>query len=148
MDNYLIRENVLKQSLAESVKTMLYRFGDSSISNKQYNLSPSILGEMLLRLNAISQLSEGWDGEGAGRIAPEVITKTKRILELSRYPLFISPTARGSVQIEYSTKSRYVEMEISSRDVEVFAVHGEDEYIAEGKENSKIDFFFNFINNE
>lgn len=148
MDNYLIRDQVVKQSLSESVQTRLYQFGDSSISEKQYNLSPSILGEMLLKLRDISQLSEGWDGEGADRIAPDVINRTKRILELSRYPLFVSPTARGSVQIEYSTRGRYVEMEISSRDVEVFAVHGENEYIAEGKESSKIEFFFNFINNE
>lgn len=145
--NYL-QQKCIEQSLSETVQSNLYYFGGASNSTKQYSPVPSILGEMLLRLKYISELTDGWDGEGATRITPEVIGKAGTILGLSRYPLYIAPTARGSVQIEYTSKSRYAEMEIFSDNVEVLAVKENKQYRAEGKENNRIEYFFNFINNE
>lgn len=145
--NYLLPKYI-EQSLSESVQSNLYYFGGASNSIKEYSPVPSILGEMLLRLKYISELTDGWDGEGATRITPEVIGKAGTILGLSRYPLYIAPTARGSVQIEYTSKGRYAEMEIFSDNVEVFAVKENEKYHAEGNERNRIDYFFNFINNE
>lgn len=147
-DSEYLQPKYIEQSLSETVQSKLFYLGGASNSIKEYNPAPSILGEMILRLNYISELKDGWDGEEATKIAPEVIEKAGAILGLSRYPLYIAPTARGSVQIEYTSKSRYAEMEIFSDNVEVLAVKENKQYRAEGKESNRIEYFFNFINNE
>lgn len=76
-----------------------------------------------LRLKEFSNLKEGWDGYNARSISPTVINRTKKILLFPEVPINaeVTPTGRGSIQIEFSLgDSNYFELEISYRKYSVY----------------------------
>ena len=89
-----------------------------------------LLGEAnYKRMQEISRLKYGWDGNKARPIPVSVINRTKDLLKLLPDGAKVFPTGRSSVQIEYHKDAdNYFEIEISSKTYEIFSVMGDDEF--------------------
>lgn len=144
---FVFKKKAVEESLVEPINTRCYSNIVFSSSEKQYKPLSSVIGEMRLKLKAISELQDGWDGKSAKRISKTVISRTEAIIQTSRQSLFISPTARGTIQIEHQFQKRYVEMEIGAKTIKVCSIdNGVDALMIDGDNRQKIDYFFNFIN--
>ena len=90
----------------------------------------SLLGEAnYKRMQEISRLKYGWDGNKARPIPVSVINRTKELLKLLPDGAKIFPTGRSTVQIEYHKDAdNYFEIEISTKTYEVYSVMGDEEF--------------------
>lgn len=70
----------------------------------------------LRRIGELERLDENWDGYGSPRLKPTALARAVRLLILSDAhdaPLpFIGPVSGGGIQIEWSTATRELELEI------------------------------------
>lgn len=89
-----------------------------------------LLGEAnYKRIQEISRLKYGWDGNKARPIPVSVINRTKDLLKLLPDGAKVFPTGRSTVQIEYHKDAdNYFEIEISSKTYEIYSVMGDDEF--------------------
>ncbi len=89
-----------------------------------------LLGEAnYKRIQEISRLKFGWDGNKARPIPVSVINRTKDLLKLLPDGAKVFPTGRSTVQIEYHKDvDNYFEIEISSKTYEIYSVMGNDEF--------------------
>jgi len=80
--------------------------------------------QALNRLDLVAGLPSGWDGEGGPPPNPEIVVSAARLLQnLQRddVPLpFICPIAGGSLQIEWSSAGRHVELELVDQQTVAF----------------------------
>lgn len=89
-----------------------------------------LLGEAnYKRMQEISRLKYGWDGNKARPIPVSVISRTKNLLKLLPDGAKVFPTGRSTVQIEYHKDAdNYFEIEISTKTYEVYSVMGDEEF--------------------
>lgn len=89
-----------------------------------------LLGEAnYKRMQEISRLKYGWDGNKARPIPVSVINRTKDLLKILPNGAKVFPTGRSTIQIEYHKDAdNYFEIEISSKTYEIYSVMGDDEF--------------------
>ena len=89
-----------------------------------------LIGEAnFMRMQEISCLKYGWDGNKARPIPVSVINRTKDLLKLLPDGAKVFPTGRSTVQIEYHKDAdNYFEIEISTKTYEVYSVMGDEEF--------------------
>ncbi|MEI6847015.1 MAG: hypothetical protein WCK32_03105 [Chlorobiaceae bacterium] len=71
------------------------------------------------------KLSVGWDGYNAHPIPLTVINRVLSVIKnLKEQPLYIFPSARETIQIEYDIDDKSLEIEIGSDNIEFLSVDG------------------------
>ena len=81
------------------------------------------------RLQEISNLKYGWDGNKARPIPVSVINRTKDLLKTLPKGAKVFPTGRSTVQIEYHKDAdHYFEIEISTKTYEIYCIMGDEEF--------------------
>lgn len=82
-----------------------------------------------LRMQEISDLKGGWDGNKARPIPFSVIRRAKELLMTLPKGSQVFPTGRRTIQIEYyKGDDDYLEIEVSARSYEIYSLKGEDEF--------------------
>lgn len=80
--------------------------------------------QALNRLDSVAGLPSGWDGEGGPPLNPEIVASAATLLQyLQRddVPLpFICPIAGGSLQMEWSSEGKQVELELVDQQTMAF----------------------------
>ena len=96
------------------------------------------------RLEMISELEDGWDGEDAKSFDIKLIERIKMIISSLKYQPEIFPTACETIQLEYDhNNGAYLEFEIGNDDeIKVFSIDengNEESYnISDDKEVCKV----------
>ena len=71
------------------------------------------LRDIYWKIGQMAKLEENWDGYGAPKIDLGCLVHADRIVSAMRHKMFICPTHRGTVQIEWRDEySNYIEIEI------------------------------------
>ena len=129
--------------MPQSATAMPYRIPHPVVASESLNGTQSassdwtseideirLLGEAnYKRMQEISRLKYGWDGNKARPIPVSVINRTKDLLKLLPDGAKVFPTGRSTIQIEYHKDAdNYFEIEISSKTYEIYSVMGDDEF--------------------
>ncbi len=72
------------------------------------------------KIDSFLELKKNWDGYDGSSFTKDTIEKSKQIVELLSQPFHISPTGRGTIQIEWENDYSYFEIEISEDDIKAF----------------------------
>ena len=86
---------------------------------------------LLKRIDEIQSLKENWNGYGTNSIPFSAIKRAKTFIfllrDLSEF-LYIYPTARESIQIEFEKDDIYFEAEIYTNYIDIYAERNSIEY--------------------
>lgn len=83
----------------------------------------------LARLDEIAGLVHDWNGYGAEPFSNSLVNLVRGIIMRLPVEPEVFPTARKSIQLEYSQNGEYIEFEIFSLDrVEMYVEHSDDSY--------------------
>jgi hypothetical protein len=129
---------VLLPSFGEELLRISDNSGVQSLANQSAscnNIDEDIINMHLigvdnyLRIQEISSLEDGWDGDRASAIPSKVLDRVKDLLITLPAGAKIFPTGRKSIQIEYhKNEDNFFELEISSDSYSVYSVKGEEEF--------------------
>lgn len=89
--------------------------------------------EQIQRLICMTQFEDNWNGYGAKPINPKAIETAKLLVELFNPTPEVTPTARGTVQLEWETDNGYLELEIYENKINILNLDSKDNTIIDSE---------------
>jgi hypothetical protein len=118
-----LRHNVMDAVYATSDQNALYSCL-VFLSNQKQTLQSSVKEELLNRLDELSKLPDGWDGEGSLALSRNIVDFVKRIILLaadsSLQDWVAFPDARGYIYLDYTEDNNIAGVTISNHQVVAF----------------------------
>ena len=112
-DIVTLRHNVMDAVYATTDQNALYSCLVFLSSQKQ-TLQSSVKKELLNRLDELSKLPDGWDGEGSLALSRNIVDFVKRIV------LLAFPDARGCIYLDYTEDNNIAGVTITNHQVVAF----------------------------
>lgn len=118
-----LRHNVMDAVYATTDQNALYSCLVFLSSQKQ-TLQSSVKKELLNRLDELSKLPDGWDGEGSLALSRNIVDFVKRIIllatdtSLQNWVAF--PDARGCIYLDYTEDNNIAGVTITNHQVVAF----------------------------
>lgn len=118
-----LRHNVMDAVYATSDQNALYSCLVFQ-SNQKQTLQSSVKEELLNRLDELSKLPDGWDGEGSLALSRNIVDFVKRIILLaadsSLQDWVAFPDARGYIYLDYTEDNNIAGVTVTDHQVVAF----------------------------